>query len=409
MVSGAAAVVSLATMFSSPSTVIAPSPATMVQSESVIHQVLPLFQAAAAGAVPSETADADVPAQRRTPPGRTFTVAAVGDFLPEPLINHPAAALAPPGVRYDYGALMKPVAPILSLADLAICHMETPVGGPGATVGWVGKSAYGTNLLQTAWETPFDMKRVGFDRCSTSSNHSNDLGLAGIDTTLKALDTAKLTHVGTARTPQEAEVTTFMVNGVRVAHLAYARNSNTGFPRDEWRLNRALDPARVKTDVATARRLGAEVVIVSIHVYVEMQTGPVANDRALVNAITSATAKPDLVIIHGPHVPQPVERVNGIVTYWSVGNFISGMGAPNRGKYADPRTLDGLLAFVRFTQRADRSWAVEPTTVLLCNTPGDRKVYPGLTTLQDPTISATLRSQLNGCVSRVSKVVSGLR
>jgi hypothetical protein len=66
------------------------------------------------------------------------------------------------------------------------------------------------------------------------------------------------------------------------------------------------------------------------------------------------------------------------------------------------------LALVRFTQRGDRSWAVEPYTVLLCNTPVDRRVYPGLTTLKDPTISATLRSQLNACVSRASKVVSGL-
>jgi hypothetical protein len=101
--------------------------------------------------------------------------------------------------------------------------------------------------------------------------------------------------------------------------------------------------------------------------------------------------------------------VNGIVTYWSLGNFISGMGAPNRGKYADPRTLDGLLALVRFTQRADRTWAVEPTVVLLCNTPGDRKVYPGITTLRQPGLSPTLRAQLQACVGRVSRVVSGLK
>jgi poly-gamma-glutamate synthesis protein (capsule biosynthesis protein) len=402
-VSGAAVVASLAT-FSLPTTVGAPAPDVTAPAV----EALPPSLVVVPEAVPDQSATASAPAERRSPPGRSFTVAAVGDFLPEPLINHPAAALAPPGVRYDYAALLKPVAPILSFADLAICHMETPVGGPGATVGWVGKSAYGTNLLQTAWETPFDMKRVGFDRCSTASNHSNDQGSAGIDATLKALDAARITHAGTARTPKEAQVTTFMVNGVRVAHLSYARNSNTGFPSDLWRLNRAVDANKVKADVATARKLGAEVVVVSLHVYVEMQTGPVANDRALVNAITAAAAKPDLVIIHGPHVPQPMERVNGIVTYWSVGNFISGMGAPNRGKYADPRTLDGLLALVRFTQRSNGTWAVEPYTVLLCNTPADRKVYPGLSTLKDPGISPTIRAQLNACVGRASKVVSGL-
>lgn len=342
-------------------------------------------------------------------PGRSFTIAAVGDFLPEPLINRPAAAAAPPGVRYDYASLLRPVAPFVGFADLAICHMETPIGAPGATVGWVGKSAYGTNLLQAAWETPFDMQRIGFDRCSTASNHANDLGLAGIDTTLKALDAARLTHNGTARTTTEAKLATFVVKGVRVAHLSYARNSNTGFPRDLWRLNRAIDSNQVRADVAAVRRLGAEVVIVSLHVYMEMLTGPLAEDRALVNSITGAAAKPDLVIMHGPHVPQPVERVNGVVTFWSLGNFISGMGAPNRGKYADPRTLDGLLALVRFTQRANGTWAVAPTPVLLCNTPVDRKVYPGLTTLQQPGLSSTLRAQLQACVSRASKVVSGLR
>ncbi len=354
-------------------------------------------------------ATATKPAVRVRPPGRSFTIAAVGDFLPEPAINRPAAESAPPGVRYDYAALLWPVAPFVGFADLAVCHMETPVGGPGATVGWVGKSAYGTNLLQAAWETPFDMRRIGFDRCSTASNHANDLGLAGIDTTLRALDAAGLSHQGTARSTTEAKVATFLVKGVRVAHLSYARNSNTGFPRDLWRLNRAIDANQVKADVATARRLGAEVVMVSLHVYMEMLTGPIADDRALVNSITGAAAKPDLVLIHGPHVPQPVERVNGVVTYWSLGNFISGMGAPNRGKYADPRTLDGLLALVRFTQRNNGTWVVEPTAVLLCNTPLDRKVYPGLTTLQQPGLSSTLRTQLQACVGRASKVVSGLK
>ncbi|MFZ4719572.1 MAG: CapA family protein [Ilumatobacteraceae bacterium] len=356
----------------------------------------------------SRPAAAAAPAVRVKAP-RSFTVAAVGDFLPEPLINHPAAAAAPPGVRYDYASLLRPVEPFVRFADLAICHMETPIGPPGATVGWVGKSATGTNLLQTAWETPFDLKRVGFDRCSTASNHANDLGLTGIADNLRALDAAGVTHNGTARTVQEAAVSTFLVKGVRVAHLSYARNSNTGFPFDWWRLNRAVQTTQVRADVATARRLGAEVVIVSLHVYMEMQTGPIAEDRAIVDSITSAAAKPDLVIIHGPHVPQPMERVNGVVTYWSVGNFISGMGAPNRGKYADPRTLDGLMPIVRFTQRSNRTWAVDPFTVLLCNTPADRKVYPGLTTLKDPTISSTVRQQLQACVARASKVVPGLR
>jgi poly-gamma-glutamate synthesis protein (capsule biosynthesis protein) len=333
----------------------------------------------------------------------------VGDFLSENLVNPLAAAAAPPGVRYDYEPLLRPVEDLVQRADLAICHMETPIGRPGTTVGWIGRSAYGTSLLAAAPEAAKDLRRVGFDRCSTASNHPNDLGLAGIDSTLAALDAAGLGHRGTARTQGEAAVTTFEVNGVRVAHLAYARNSNTGFPRDAWRLSHvAGDPAPMQRDIARARALGAEVVIVSLHVYVEMQKGPTADDRAMVTAISGAKGA-DLVVVHGPHVVQPVERVRGTLVFWSVGNFISAMGVPGRDRYTDPRTLDGLLATVRFTQRSDGSWSTRPWTVLLCNTAGDRLVYPAISWLRRTDLSPTLRAQLQACVARSSAVVQQLK
>lgn len=342
-------------------------------------------------------------ATRVQAPGRSFTVAAVGDWLSEGLVNNAAAAAAPPGVRYDHEPLLRPIAPVIQAADLAICHMETPIGRPGAKAGFIGKGAYGTNLIAAPYELAGDLKRVGFDRCSTASNHSNDLGVEGIAATLDALDAAGISHTGTARTIEESVPTVFGVNGVRLAHMSYARNSNTGWPRDAWRLDTAVTAAPVVADVQAARAQGAEVVIVSLHVYVEMQRGPTAEDRALVQAITSQ-AKVDLVIIHGPHVIQPLERVNGTWVYWSLGNLMSGMGVAGRDKYSDPRTLDGLMATVRFTQQPDGSWLVEPWTVLSCNVTGSRKVYPGLTTLLDPTIGSTLRTQLEQCVARTSQV-----
>lgn len=354
------------------------------------------------GAAPSAAAE------RVHAPGRTFTIAAVGDFLSEGLVNQQAALAAPSGVRYDYEPMLRPIESIVQQADLAICHMETPIGLPGAKVGFAGTSPYGTHLIAAAYESPFDLKRVGFDRCSTASNHANDLGTSGIDNTLNALDAAGVTHTGTARTAAEAAPQVFPVKGVHVAHMSYARNSNTGFPRDAWRVRQAVTATNVVNDVAAARAKGAEVVIISLHVYVEMQKGPTADDRALVNQIV-AQAHPNLIIIHGPHVVQPVERVNGTLVFWSLGNLISGMGASNRGKYADPRTMDELLAFVRFTEQADGSWVTEPWTVLLCNVSGSRKVYPGLTTLLDQSISATLRSQLLSCATRSSAVVADLR
>ena len=335
-------------------------------------------------------------------------MAAVGDFLSEALVNTAAAVAAQSGVRYDYEPLLRPVEGIIQSADLAICHMETPIGLPGETVGLAGKGAYGTNLIAAAAELPGDLARVGFDRCSTASNHANDLGVDGIRTTLEALDGAGLGHAGTARTVDEAAPQVLHVAGVAVAHVSFARNSNTGFPADWWRVRQAVTAGNVIDDVAAARAAGAEVVIVSLHVFVEMQNVPTTEDRAVVQQVV-AEAHPDLIIVHGPHVVQPVERVNGTLVYWSVGNFISGMGVNGRGKYSDPRTLDGLLATVRFTEQADGSWVTAPWTVMLCNVLGSRVVYPGITTLADPTIPAGLRSQLEACVGRSAAIVADLK
>ena len=347
-------------------------------------------------------------AQRLNPPGRTFNIAAVGDWLSEGLVNNAAAAAAPPGVRYDHEPLLRPISPIIASADLAICHMEIPIGVPGGKAGFIGRSAYGTSLIAAPYEAAGDLRRVGFDRCSTASNHSYDLGTAGIASTLQAFDNVGITHTGTARTAQEAVPVPFAVNGVQLAHLSFARNSNTGFPSDPWKVRQAVTAANVINDVAVARAAGAEVVIVSLHVYVEMQKAPTSADRALVDQIVAAAA-PDLILLHGPHVVQPVERVGDTLVYWSLGNFISGMGVAGRDKYSDPRTLDGLMATVRFTEQDDGTWLTEPWTVLLCNVTGSRKVYPGVNSLFDPTITGTLRTQLENCFNRSIAVVADLR
>src|SRR5262249_51820734 len=152
-----------------------------------------------------------------------------------------------------------------------------------------------------------------------------------------------VSHVGSARSPTEAapESQLLTVDGVRVAHLAYTTYTNTALHLAPWQLNYVTDPQRVIDDVRAGRAAGARVVIVSLHLRIELQRGPTPEDRAFVTALTAA-APVDLVVMHGPHVVQPVERVNGALVYWSVGNLISGMGSAGRtDRYADPRTLDG--------------------------------------------------------------------
>jgi len=346
-------------------------------------------------------------ARRQQPPPRTFTVAATGDVLTEGTVVAAAAGYAAADQRYDFAPVFAPVAPIIQAADLAICHMEIPIGGPTDHAGVYGRSPYGGNLLLAPHEVAAGLAATGFDRCSTASNHSIDLGVGGINSTLDAFDAVGITHTGTARTPEETVVTTFDVNGVRVAHLAYTTSLNTN-PTDGFRLNYAHSPERVAADVAAARFLGAEVVIVSMHIGVELLPAPTPGDRAFITAFTSL-AHVDLVIEHGPHVIQPLEQVNGTWVYWSVGNFVSGMGWAQAGRYADERTADGLIAAARFIETAPGTFTVVPTPILICDEHTSRTVYPVITTLFDPTISLALRNQLQQCLARSARVVADLR
>ncbi|HEY7625727.1 MAG TPA: CapA family protein, partial [Ilumatobacteraceae bacterium] len=138
----------------------------------------------------------------------------------------------------------------------------------------------------------------------------------------------------------------------------------------------------------------------------ELLAYPSATDRQFVTDLT-ALARIDLIVEHGPHVIQPVEEINGTWVYWSVGNLISGMGTASRGKYADPRTLDGIAAAARFTETSPGVFSVEPWPVLLCNDPFTRVVYTPLAS-PDPRWSAATRSQMAQCIGRSLPVVPTL-
>ncbi len=339
------------------------------------------------------------------PPPRTLSVAAVGDWLSEQRVNSAAALAAAPGVRYNHVPLLQPLMPLLNSVDLAICHMETPIGRPGARVGETSHENGFTQFV-APYEVAADLREAGFDRCSTASNHSMDLGPDGIDSTLDALDAAGLTHTGTARTPSEAIPAVFEVNGVKVGHVAATIGSDMGWPKDDWRLNESVPVENVINDVKTLRAAGAEVVIVSLHIRAAGRSSPRDSDRLQVEAIT-AQADVDLLVIHGPHTIQPVEVVNGTIVYWSLGNLISGMGEGD-GPASDPRRRDGLMAMVQFTEQPDGSWKGVAAAVLLCNEIGSRLVYPAISTLADPTIDRNLRQHLTYCLDRSARVVSDL-
>lgn len=256
-----------------------------------------------------------------TPPEpRVITMAFTGDILPHSPLWRQAGrnAVAAGGEGLDFGPMLDGMAPLLASVDLAVCHLETPIAPAGeefSTAPFYGVPPEVVAAIASA----------GYERCSTASNHTADRGTAGVERTLDVLDAHGLGHSGMARTPAEIEPTVFDVDGVAVTHLSYTFSYNgLQFPEGEQWRSAMIDRERIVTDAETARRLGAEVVVVSLHWGEEKVHDPTTYQRNVAAAITASGAI-DLVVGHHAHVLQPIERVNGTWVVFGLGNVLSNM------------------------------------------------------------------------------------
>jgi poly-gamma-glutamate capsule biosynthesis protein CapA/YwtB (metallophosphatase superfamily) len=274
-------------------------------------------------------------AQQVAPP-TTFTVAASGDFL----IHGPVAAQALSdggGRRYDFRPMFRHIRRHIARADLALCHVETPLV-PGPVQGY------------PSFRTPPSLARAiratGWDACSTASNHSLDAGEHGVRTTIRALD---IPHSGTALSARGARRAPILtVKGVRIAFLAYTAVSNGQAVPHPWTVAWAR-PRRILADARRARRRGADTVIVNLHWGDEYSHAISPSQAALARRLTRSPAIAAIVGQHA-HVVQPIRRVNGKPVVFGEGNLVS-----NQTSACCPAaSQDGLIALIRFVARDGR-------------------------------------------------------
>lgn len=277
---------------------------------------------------------------------RSFTIAATGDFLIHSLVYQQALTYGD-GQRYDFDPMLAEVRPLLAGADLALCHLEVPLSADNGDLS-------GYPLFSAPRELAQDIAEVGYDSCSTVSNHALDRGQAGIQATLDALDAAGVRHAGSARTPEEATTPTILdVNGVDIGHLAYAYGFN-GLPIPQpWAVNQ-LDATRVIDDARAAREAGAEFVVVSLQWGAEYQQTPTADQQQLAQTIL-ASPEVDLIVGHHVHVVQPVGKVGEEIVAYGLGNFLSNQ-SPDAGLLAS--TQDGVILHLRVEETTPGRFAV---------------------------------------------------
>ncbi|MEV1023757.1 CapA family protein [Streptomyces sp. NPDC050264] len=275
--------------------------------------------------------------------GPSFTVAAAGDILIHPQLTEQAAKDAKATGKgekgLDFDPLMAGIKPVISKADLAICHFEPVAGKPEGPF-----ESYPAFRVPPQIAT--SIKNVGYDTCSTASNHTLDHGVGGVTNTLNVLDKAGLKHTGSARSAAEAAKPLIVdVKGVKVAQLSYAFGFNGNeVPKDKpWLVNQT-DFDRIAAAEKRAREAGADVVILSIHWGRENQPNPSSSQLKLGRQIAEKTGI-DLVIGHHAHVVQPMEKVDGTWIAYGLGNEVARHDVPTG------LTEEGVIGWFEFTKR----------------------------------------------------------
>jgi poly-gamma-glutamate synthesis protein (capsule biosynthesis protein) len=296
---------------------------------------------------------------------RRFTIGATGDILIHESLWERAAVLGgATGQAFDFRPMFRRVRETLAGADVALCHLETPVTADGEL------SSY--PVFAAPVEITDAIADAGYDSCSTASNHSLDGGAAGIGATLDALDSVGVAHAGTARSRAESRrITVLDVDGAKVAHLSYTFGFN-GFTREhDWEAN-TIGVRRILDDARRAHRRGSDVTVVSLHWGVEALTMPTAFQRRVAERLTRSRFV-DAILGHHAHVVQPVERVNGTVVAYGMGNFLSGMW-PSR-MWPDG-VEDGVIVLLRVERRGQTYRVTKVHTVSTTVEHGTWRILP---------------------------------
>lgn len=245
--------------------------------------------------------------------GRRIRFAAAGDTMMGSDLRRGARGLAPG----DGQVLFDDVAPLFRAADVAFLNLEGPLadGLPSTKCRPDSTACY-------AFRTPVRyvkaLVHAGIDVVSLANNHALDLGPAGQQATMDALDAVGIAHAG-----RYGDVASLEVDGVKIGVVAAHSGSC------------CLNVNQIDEVVAAVTLLDRDhdLVVLSFHGgaegggarrvpgEVEIAWGERRGDvRALARAAIDAGA--DLVLGHGPHVLRAMEVYRGRLIAYSLGNFV---------------------------------------------------------------------------------------
>jgi poly-gamma-glutamate synthesis protein (capsule biosynthesis protein) len=283
---------------------------------------------------PAADALAEDPLTEDTAEAVTATLTYTGDFVAH--LHVVDSVYDSASDSYDFVPIFQYAGDWMNDTDFLLGNLETTLAGAPYS---------GSPDFSSPDDLAESLKEVGYDLLTTANNHCLDQGFAGLSRTLDVLDQVGIDHLGTYRSQEEFDenqgVLVEEINGLSVAFLDYTYGVNYKTVENDFSVNRfnlntgdetkvTLDTDRMDRDMAYARSLNTDFIIVLMHWGVEYETEENADQDMVADYLIARGA--DAILGGHSHVPQPMEyrtvtddngeTHTGFVSF-SLGNLVS--------------------------------------------------------------------------------------
>lgn len=217
---------------------------------------------------PQQTQQEQTPTVQ-TEPDTVVTLAAVGDIM---MYDEQLADARQEDGSYDFTGCFSAVSGLTASADITVGNLE---------LNFCGEPYSGFPDFRAPDSLADTLRTLGFDVLQTANTYSIMNGISGLESTLRCLDTAGLSHVGTYASAEDKAtnggVLLKNVNGVKIAFIGFTKGVNnltlpegSEYAVDLLYTDYSTDYSKISSkaiveSVEAAKALNPDVIVAMLH------------------------------------------------------------------------------------------------------------------------------------------------
>ncbi|SHJ28239.1 poly-gamma-glutamate synthesis protein (capsule biosynthesis protein) [Geosporobacter subterraneus DSM 17957] len=215
---------------------------------------------------------------------------------------------------YDYPYLK--VEEYLKKGDITFANLESPLTSRDTAV--LKDRAL---IFKGDIENGRSLKAAGFNILNLANNHTLDYGPEGLIDTLEVLEENGILPLGAGLNAQEARQPVFVnIKGITVGFLGYSQFPPEGYLYFSDRPEVArINPDTISAEITRAKE-SCDFLVISFHWGKEYDVYPSEFQKSLARLAVDRGG--DLILGHHPHVLQSMEKYQGKLIFYSLGNFV---------------------------------------------------------------------------------------